>query len=370
MVSNDLYSRLLATLYAAPLDNAHWQRFLQQLCDVTESDVGFFLVNESSRGIKMLALAGPEAALTSQESYNKSYAYKDPFRESFMRNPRIGLIEGSDLVPHEELVKTDLYREFLEPQQLHHMTSLVLSVSPRLHEVVTMWRGGDRPHLAPALSELLQLLLPHLQTALEIQRRLNAAEDRASSAEAVLDASTAASFVLDSAGRVLYTNSVGRRLIADGVSLTVRNERLMLNDFARQAQFRFLLTACVNLNQTSAGGALALDRMPGLRPLQLLVSPLRLEHISDARVLVLVTDPELGVRFPDTILRALYDLTPAETEIANGLLTGFSIDELAILRNVPLNTANAELNSLMSKTRSRRQSDLLRLLLTLPRVHP
>jgi DNA-binding CsgD family transcriptional regulator len=89
-----------------------------------------------------------------------------------------------------------------------------------------------------------------------------------------------------------------------------------------------------------------------------------------ARVLVLATDPEVKVNFPDAILRALYDLTPAETEIANGLLTGFSIEDLALLRKVSVATVRSQMKALLGKTDTRRQTDLVRLLSSLPRTTP
>jgi len=45
-------------------------------------------------------------------------------------------------------------------------------------------------------------------------------------------------------------------------------------------------------------------------------------------LLVLVTDPERTPTFPDSVLHALYGLTPAETEVANGLLMGYSLKSI------------------------------------------
>jgi hypothetical protein len=52
-------------------------------------------------------------------------------------------------------------------------------------------------------------------------------------------------------------------------------------------------------------------------------------------VLILATDPDRAIRFPDSILRHTHGLAPAETEIANVRLTGFSLDEIAQLRQSP-----------------------------------
>jgi len=125
-----------------------------------------------------------------------------------------------------------------------------------------------------------------------------------------------------------------------------------------------------DIKPTHAGGSLMLKRRGGKGPLQVLVTPLRLTGTSRStvRVLVLVTDPDRELSFPDTVLRELYGLTTAETEIANGLLTGFSVEEIAQLRRVSVATVRSQLKPLLGKTGTRRQADLVRVLSTLPRT--
>jgi DNA-binding CsgD family transcriptional regulator len=85
-------------------------------------------------------------------------------------------------------------------------------------------------------------------------------------------------------------------------------------------------------------------------------------------VLILATDPDRAISFPDAVLRRTYGLTPAEAEIANALLTGFSLEEIAQLRRVSIATIRSQMKGLMGKTETQRQGDLIRLLTTLPRV--
>jgi DNA-binding CsgD family transcriptional regulator len=132
------------------------------------------------------------------------------------------------------------------------------------------------------------------------------------------------------------------------------------------------VAACANADSHSPGGALTLARGQRRRPLQVFVTPLRLSdpNRSGVRALVMATDPDKTVVFPDTILRQLYGLTPAETEVANGLLTGFSVEEIARVRRVSISTVRSQLSSLLSKTGVKGQNDLMRLLATLPQNAP
>jgi DNA-binding CsgD family transcriptional regulator len=116
--------------------------------------------------------------------------------------------------------------------------------------------------------------------------------------------------------------------------------------------------------------AMSLNRGYGRKPLQLLASPVPQERGAgpDAAVLLLATDPERPVHVNDDLLRASYGFTAAEVEVANGLLTGYSLEEIAALRRVSIGTVRQQVKAILGKSGTSRQSDLVRLLLNLPGV--
>jgi DNA-binding CsgD family transcriptional regulator/PAS domain-containing protein len=372
MISLERYSDLLATLHSAPLEDDHWRLFLVELCDFTQSTYGIFSANDSAQAKRILAHSGVPAFAEAHRQYNASFKHRDPFRQHFLRNPRVGLFDGVELLPYNELIKTDIYREFFRPLELHHGTYMVLSMTPRKYEFISMWRGAGRPRLDPDTRQLLSLLMPHVQTALAVRQVLHAAEHRARNAEALLDMSSTAAWLLDESGRIVFLNESARRLVGERDGVRLADEQLAPTDVLRRAEFRGLLLAAAALNQEHPGGALTLERPNGKRALQVLVTPFRPADAdrSHVRVLVLATDPETKVNFPDAILRSLYDLTPAETELANGLITGFTLDELALLRKVSVSTVRSQMKTLLAKTNTRRQSELVGLLSSLPRTSP
>ena len=372
MLTTQAYSELLATLYAAAVDEAQWQRFLVQLCEAVRSPAAFLMTNDSALGIRGIASAGPATSISLDEAYKASYIYRDPYRQAFMRHPRVGLVEGDEILPHDEFVATGAYRLFAEPSGAEYVTCLVLAVSTRSHQVITVWRGADRPVLEPEFKELLTLLFPHLQNALSIRRAIGHAEQRALNAEAILDASTTASILLDGDARIVHMNHPAQQHALDEDGFRVDIDRVVPTERSKKAEFRALITACAAAGLGHPGGALALGRLPGKRPLQILITPIRIEnkHHSSVRVLVLATDPDRPAAFPDEVLRALYGLTPAETEVANALMTGFTLEEASRLRNVSVATIRSQLKALMAKTGTKRQVELIRLLSTLPRTVP
>lgn len=83
-------------------------------------------------------------------------------------------------------------------------------------------------------------------------------------------------------------------------------------------------------------------------------------------IAVLVNDPEDTPPLDAQMLRAWYDLTPAEARMAVLLAGGLSLNEIVDRVGIGANTARTHLKSIFGKTGTRRQGDLIRLLLSNP----
>jgi DNA-binding CsgD family transcriptional regulator len=121
---------------------------------------------------------------------------------------------------------------------------------------------------------------------------------------------------------------------------------------------------------SQSDGFLSLERASGKKPLQAIATPMpdSLRLRSGGDLMLLVTDPERPFSFPDDALHALYGLTPAEIEVADGLLMGYSTEEISCLRRVSPATVCQQVKSMLSKTEASRQSEMVRLLMTLPQT--
>src|SRR5207237_6664474 len=83
---------------------------------------------------------------------------------------------------------------------------------------------SGRPAQAAALSQRdrarMAILVPHLQRAVQIHLRLSTAEQHRAMTFDMLERLTLGVFVVDADARVAFANSVGRRHLQAGVSLT------------------------------------------------------------------------------------------------------------------------------------------------------
>lgn len=373
MVSLEAFSQLLEVLYSAPLCDEEWQRFLNLLCHHTQSKFSIFLRADSRLGLSVRA----QGSISISESldvfaYNERYAATDPFRAPALRDSTPRIVQDEDLLPHQGLTQTDLYRDLLEPQGSRYGTLIILTLQLRRLECISIWRSLAQGPMDDDSNRLLHLLFPHIQKALEIRQILGVTQQLLAGAEAMADASSTATLLLTRHGRVLHRNAAARSLLQRSSALYLHNDSLLPSQPRFKEPLRKLFHEAAIPPpphwHANPARALSLPRADGLQPLQLLASPLSpaQRHGTDADLLLLITDPEAPVNLPDDILRSLYNLTPAQTEVANGLLTGYTLQEIASLRQVSVGTVRHQLKSILHKTGTTRQSDLVRLLMALP----
>lgn len=104
----------------------------------------------------------------------------------------------------------------------------------------------------------------------------------------------------------------------------------------------------------------------GRRPFILTIVPLQpLEgSISAGRAAqIVVTDPERAVVLDPAGLRALFGLTAAEAGVAVAMLRGDPIQRVADNLGITLSTARIHLSRVHEETRTRKQAQLVRLLM-------
>jgi PAS domain-containing protein len=330
MLSIEAFSELLQILYSAPLEQKQWQRFLTLLSKHTGFATGFFLSADTRSGLAILAQGGHWLDSAFVDTYNRQFAQVDPFRTAVMRRSRstnsVGVYSEQELVPEEDFLQNALYRELLRPVSLRYAAISILALSVRRFDAISLWGTEDKGPINPHSRNLLELLVPHVQTALKVRRALGTAEQRQASAEAMANASPTATFVLTRDGLVQHYNTAAESLIRGNELLMIENGRLTatrLGDRAAMGKlFHDAVAPSYSFSKPRTSHVLSLDRAEGKQPLQLLATllPETQRQRSQADLLLLISDPERSASFPDDILHALYGLTPAETEVANGLL--------------------------------------------------
>jgi DNA-binding CsgD family transcriptional regulator/PAS domain-containing protein len=370
MISVEAFSELLQVLYAAPLHPEQWKRFLDLLCEHTGSRGNFLICADSQDTLSIRSQGGvphdPELIAT----YAAQYPGRDPYVLPLIKSGALGVIEPDDLLPREEMEQSDLYRTLIAPGGYRYPKIVALTCTLRRFEAISFWRSGEEGSLDADSIRLLEMLVPHMRSVMEIRQALGTAELRSAGSDAIADASGTPAFLLTDEGEILHANAAARELIREGDGLIVRNNILYAAMNSMRKRLPTLLQQALNCAGSFAGlpaaKPLSIERPSKRRPLQLLASPV--SGPGTARILLLATDPEKPVVLRDDALREHYGLTRAETDVANGLLTGYSLEEIAALRKVKIGTIRDQVKSMLAKTLTSRQMDMVKLFLTLPRL--
>jgi DNA-binding CsgD family transcriptional regulator len=115
------------------------------------------------------------------------------------------------------------------------------------------------------------------------------------------------------------------------------------------------------------GGIIAVPRRSGKAPFAVAAIPVRLEHSAlrsdEAVATVFITDPTALRELSDAHIRHLYRLTPKEAKLAVLLTGGATVAKAATALGMAEKTARIHLQGLFRKTGTRRQVDLVRVLL-------
>lgn len=186
------------------------------------------------------------------------------------------------------------------------------------------------------------------------------------------NASQCASFVLDRRGKIVHWNTAAETIVRNNDVLTLTNGRLTAcnrqSDIVLSRLISEVASPLFSLSGATSNRFVALQSNSNKRPFHAMATPLpETLRRSGGDLMLLVSDPEKTFSFPDDALHTLYRFTPAETEVANGMLMGYSAEEIACLRCVTAATVRQQIKSMLAKTGTSRQTEMIRLFLTLPR---
>lgn len=225
----------------------------------------------------------------------------------------------------------------------------------------------DRDPYSPAARERLGALLPHIAQAVALGHTVASTRTLESALCACLDRWHCGLLLCDAAGQVQWMNRAASRRLAAGGALQLRDGLL----HAVGSQDRALRTA-ISLQALSAqeSAFIALDCAAGPR-LHIALQPLQtMPGVTQASgVLVMMTDADLAGEIPPAALRALFDLTEAESRLASALVQGDTLEQYAQRRGVSVGTVRYQLKQVLAKTGANRQSDLVRKVLCSAAAH-
>jgi len=369
MSDQDAFERILASLYAAMLDDTLWpatSALIDEACGVKGNglvagigppdDIRGFFLGLCYRGQRRIDL---------EHEYLSAYHPIDESVPRLRQLPDSRIVRITDLYTAEELKTSPVYNDALRRANFQDGVSVRLDVSDGFH---ITWRLADPVTPgdwgAPQFA-LFKGLLPHIRQFVRIRQALAKAEALAMSETALLDTTRIGVICLDRWGRIVEANDRAQDILRRGDGMTVRGGMLSPLIAADRTRLERLVAAAIPTSGAVAvSGSMQVHRVSLLPPLVVHVKPAgaRQMDLRDQFVaaLVLITEPGYTSRIDPALVAATLGLTPVESRIAAGVAEGRTVREIAKMMGHTERSTRWYLHQIYQKLGCSGQVDLVR----------
>lgn len=205
-------------------------------------------------------------------------------------------------------------------------------------------------------------LAPHLGQAFLLTDQLQATVERDDRLRELMDSLCFGIVLCDEHGHVHWANRSATGLMGSDAALTLRGEHLNGRSPAETQRLLAELTRA----RHAVGQRVGYLRVgQGAQALHVAI-----QAAGDPSALMLVISSASQVLdLPASALESLFGLTPTEARLLGAIATGSTVEDYALQRGVSVGTARVQLKQIQTKTGQRRQSDLVRLVLSSAAAH-
>jgi DNA-binding CsgD family transcriptional regulator len=362
---------VIRTIYAAAIDETRWPEALKELSDLTGSQAATFWVLDGSEQPRLPTFSYINLDPAFVQDYLDHVTHLDPTVQYLVAHPNQPIVHDGLVITEREKDRHPYYDWHGRYSDTRFRLVGQVCPAPAVHAGVALHRTRKAGRYESQDIERFAVLYRHLEQALAIGFRLGSLGAMHQCTTELLDRHPAAVLLLDEHKRIVYTNGNaetlrsngdGIRLSADGLELPRRQDNDRLQRLIASA------LAPIASSGDSPGGVLRVLRPSGKRPYTLVVAPLSRHYpaLSTLRpaVCVMISDPECQRPVPSYILKAAFGLTEAEARLAALLATGEDLRAAAEKLDITYGTARARLVQIFQKTETRRQGELIKLVLT------
>ena len=283
-----------------------------------------------------------------------------------LQNGRIAAT-GAQLVPIDEYRRSKIYHEVSGPSGHEDCLATALALEGRRLGFVSLY---GRELFERSELEQFERLALQLRRAVSLQAKVA----RRAAALGSLESVDAPAVICGPTGRIEAANLAGERLLADADGLYSSRGHVCAREPEEDRRLQCVVAQAAEAARglgTEGGGMLSVRR-EGRRALGVLAAPAPgrgavlplVELASGPAVLLVMSDPESRPALSTKGLMRVFDLTPAEANLAREIARGASVTEYARLQGLSVETVRTRMKDVLQKTGVHRQVDLVRLLLT------
>ncbi len=280
---------------------------------------------------------------------------------------------GAVIVPEMRIsdpdhCRAEIFSGSSKPQGPERMMGATLLTEGSVSTVVSVSRPYPEGEFDVAQIRLFAALIPHLQRAVQLRIRLAALDGPPTSSAEMLNRLPHAVLLVDARAGVIFANQVAARMLGAGNGLSLDRDGLKAETTEDTRRLRQTIADCAEPagELGGAGGRFQLSRRDR-RPLTILVIPHRTQltwiDILRPTAILFITEAEQAAVLRSEWFSQDFGLTRAEAVFAVEISKGDGLQATASRLGVSLTTVRTHLAHVFDKTGTRRQAELVRLIL-------
>lgn len=365
-----LHERTLAVLeafYDAALDETLWPSALQKLTELSGSQAASFWVLDGAE-LQHPTFVTINFDPVAIKEYLEHTAAIDPNVQYLAAHPDVPIVHDGLVIREAEKDKHPYYDWHDRRVETRFRMIGQAELMPSMQAGVALHRTRKAGRYESEDIEQFAILHRHLERALKIGVRIGSLGAATQFGKEWLDRSNAAVFLLDNHKQIVFCNRAAEAMQAAGDGIRFSARRIALAYKEDDGKLQSLIERALSRSGPQHGGTMRAQRPSGKQPFGIFVSPLAREYPNLAlfrpAISVIVTDPEMRSPLPIQRLQESFDLTEAEARLAVLLANGEDLQQAAERLNITYGTARARLTQIFQKTDTRRQAELVHLMLT------
>ena len=353
---------IIEDIYDTTFDPSLWRQTLTRVVDYADALAAGIISKNRSGELRVQHPVGISSHFV--QTYIDGYGECDPTHAIRLLN--VGELHSvEDWLPAEEFSKTQFYQEWARPQHIEDIAGVLLD---RSADGFSYFVLATREIVDDRIRRRLMPVIPHLLRAVLIGQVLHQHAAVASPIIQTLDELKAAMFLLDCSGNITHSNESGRDMLAGRDFLRTDQGRLVatdpqLNRILRDATATSVLGGSATRSESIALPFIAQDGERFVGHLLPLTSGRRRKTgiAYEASAVLFVAKASLDAAVAADIIKDIFKLTPAEARVLLTVVEFGGVSETARNLDVAESTVKTHLGRIFTKTETRRQADLVKL---------
>ena len=289
-----------------------------------------------------------------------------------------GTFEASPL-PEVAARRGEYYDAFIRPRDFFEKGGGVLeSVPGYAASGLSLLRSQGEGSFTAETLGLLKRLSPHLRKAMLVHAELTRARTERKTAAQLGLSMDLAYAIVEPQMRVKVISEAAEKILRRGEGVQLLKGKIVAGRADEDADLRSLVLAqasdAFGLRYTGVSSSVELSRQLPLAPLRIMATAIvpheTVHSFSMVQVILFFLDGQRAHVSRSDALRRGYKLMPSEARMADRLLQGDDIKQVAERLRITENSARHMLKEIFRKTGVHCQSSLLRLLMCLPAAAP